>query len=181
MSKDQQSKKNLPKNFTRGEDGTLFVKPDLSLKKKLGMGKSIKAMLNTSAIEKAEAAMQSTLPELMNEIKGALKTLQRIVGELKPGAVASDEMRAIIEKSFEIKGKAGFCNYPMASSFSRFLYLFCEGLVEQKITAQEITMISTCVNILTVIFERNFEGEGDNESIEDFIEDGADKSPFADL
>ncbi len=181
MAKEPQPKKSLPKNFSRDENGTIFVRPDHSMKKKLGLGKSIKSMLNTTAIEKAEEAMQGTLPELMNEIKGALKSLQKIVAGLKPGALAPDEMRAIIEKSFEIKGKAGFCNYPMASSFSRFLYLFCEGLTETKITAQEITMISTCVTILTVIFERNFEGEGDNESVEDFLEDGADKSPFAGL
>ena len=170
----------MSKKFTKDEAGTVFVKPDTSMKKKLGMGKSLKVMLNNSAaIEKAEAAMSESLPELMNEIKGALKTLQRIVAGLKPGAVSGDEMRSIIEKSFEIKAKAGFCNYPMASSFSRFLYLFCEGLVEQKITAQEITMISTCVTILMVIFERNFEGEGDNETLEDVLEGG--DSPYSSL
>ena len=171
----------MSKKFTRDEDGTVFIKADHSLKKKLGMGKSIKSLLNESVIDKAEAGMSETLPELMGEIKDALKALQRIVAGLKPGMIASEDMRGIIEKSFEIKGKAGFCNYPMASSFSRFLYLFCEGLVEQEITAQEITMISTCVTILMVIFERNFEGEGDNESMEDFLNDPADVSPFAGL
>ncbi len=171
----------MSKKFVRDEDGTVFIKPDTSLKKKLGMGKSIRSLLNETVVGKAEASMAETLPELMNEIKGALKRLQRIVADLKPGVVSSDAMRSIIEKSFEIKGKAGFCNYPMASSFSRFLYLFCEGLVEQEITAQDITMISTCVTILTVIFERNFEGEGDNESMEDFLNDPADVSPFAGL
>lgn len=180
MAKDPQPKKNLPKNFSRDEDGTIFVKPDHSMKKKLGMGKSLKSLLKDDVIEQAESVMANTVPEIMNEIKSALKTLQRTVGELKAGEVASQQMVIIIEKAFEIKAKSGFCNYPMASSFARFLYLYCEALINEKITAADINLISTNLIILTVIFERNFAGEGDNESLEDFFDD-TDVSPFSGL
>ncbi|MBY0429039.1 MAG: hypothetical protein K2Q32_07445 [Alphaproteobacteria bacterium] len=170
----------MPKNFTRDEDGTVFIKADTSLKKKLGMGRSLKGLLKDDVIEKAETAMAATTPEIMNEIKGSLKALQRVVSELKAGEVCSQQLVIIIEKAFEIKAKAGFCNYPMASSFARFLYLYCEALVNEPITAPDINLISTNLIILTVIFERNFMGEGDNESLEDMF-DESDVSPFAGL
>ena len=170
----------MPKNFSRDEDGTVFIKADTSMKKKLGMGKSLKGLLRDDVIEKAESAMAGSIPEIMNEIKGALKTLQRTIAELKAGEVCSQQLVLIIEKAFEIKAKAGFCNYPMASSFARFLYLYCEALVNEAITAADINLISTNVVILTVIFERNFMGEGDNESLEDMF-DESDVSPFSGL
>ena len=170
----------MTKNFTRDEDGTVFIKPDMSLKKKLGMGKSLKSLLGDAVVEKAEAAMIGSIPEIMNEIRSALKALQRTAGELKAGEVCAQPLVLIIEKAFEIKAKAGFCNYPMASSFARFLYLYCEALVNQPITAADINLISTNVTILTVIFERNFTGEGDNESLEDMF-DESDVSPFSGL
>lgn len=170
----------MAKNFTRDENGTVFIKPDTSMKKKLGMGKSLKSIIKDDVIEKAESMMADTVPEIMNEIKGSLKTLQRMVGELKAGEVCSQQMMLIIEKAFDIKAKSGFCNYPMASSFARFLYLYCEALVNEPVTAADINLISTNLIILTVIFERNFTGEGDNESLEDFFDD-SDVSPFAGL
>lgn len=170
----------MAKNFTRDENGTVFIKPDTSMKKKLGMGKSLKSIIKDDAIEKAEAVMADTIPEIMNEIKGSLKTMQRMVAELKAGEVCSQQLMMIIEKAFEIKAKSGFCDYPMASSFARFLYLYCEALVNEPITAADINLISTNLIILTVIFERNFAGEGDNESLEDFFDD-SDVSPFAGL
>ncbi len=170
----------MAKNFTRDENGTVFIKPDTSMKKKLGMGKSLRSIIKDDAIEKAEAVMADTIPEIMNEIKGSLKTMQRMVAELKAGEVCSQQLMMIIEKAFEIKAKSGFCDYPMASSFARFLYLYCEALVNEPITAADINLISTNLIILTVIFERNFAGEGDNESLEDFFDD-SDVSPFAGL
>ena len=180
MPKDSAPKHSLPKNFSRDEDGVVFRKADHSMKKKLGMGKSLKSLLKDDVIEKAESAMAGSIPEIMNEIKGALKALQRSVAELKAGQVCSQQLVMIIEKAFEIKAKSGFCNYPMASSFARFLYLYCEALVNESITAADINLISTNLIILTVIFERNFTGEGDNESLEDLFDD-TDISPFTGL
>ena len=170
----------MAKNFIRDESGTVFIRADNSLKKKLGMGKSLKSILKDDVIEKAESAMADNMPEFMNEIKGSLKALQRVVGELKAGEVCAQQLMLIIEKAFEIKAKAGFCDYPMASSFARFLYLYCEALVNEPITAADINLISTNLVILTVIFERNFVGEGDNESLEEMF-DESDVSPFAGL
>ncbi len=180
MPKDQQPKKDLPKNFSCDEDGVVFRKADQSMKKKLGMGKSLKSLLKDDVIEQAESAMASSIPEIMNEIKSALKVLQRTVAELKAGEVCAQQMVTIIEKAFEIKAKSGFGNYPMASSFARFLYLYCESLVNHPVTAADINLISTNSIILTVIFERNFTGEGDNESLEDLFDD-TDISPFTGL
>lgn len=170
----------MPKNFTRDEEGIVFIKPDAGLKKKLGMGKSLKSLLNDAAIEKAETVLVQNIPEIMNEIKSALHALKRHIGALKPNEVASDDVKAIIEKAFEIKAKSGFCNYPMASSFARFLYLYCEALVNEPITPADINLISTNLIILTVIFERDFNGEGHNETLDDLY-DSTDVSPFAGL
>jgi hypothetical protein len=171
----------MSKKFTRDEDGVVIVKPDTSMKKRLGMGKSLKGLLGDSVIQKAEESMTATIPELMVEIKGALKELIRACANLKAGQVCTDELKTIIEKSFEVKGKSGFCNYPMATHFARFLYLYCEALVNEKMTSADINMISTCSTILMVIFERNFAGQGDNESLDEFLDDENDKSPFTGL
>lgn len=170
----------MPNNFTRDEDGVVIVKADTSMKKKLGAGKSLKSMLSEAVMEKAEKSMSANVPEMVNEIMSAMKVLKRVSAELKAGDPDPERINQIIEKSFEIKAKSGFCNYPMASSFSRFLYLFCEALVNVPLTAADINIISTCVTILSVIFERNFAGEGDNESLDDFF-DESDISPFSGL
>lgn len=173
------SKGFMPKDYTKDEDGVVIRKPDVSLKKKLGHGnKSLKALLTTAAVENAEKAMAASSPEMLDEIKKSLDELEAIVNSLRADKIAPLELKAIIEKGFEIKAKAGFCNFPLASSFARFMYLYAEGLMECELTAKDINLIGCCVNILSVIFERDYVGDGDNESLADFWDNEDARSPF---
>lgn len=174
----KQGGKQLPKEFTQDEDGVIFRKADTSMKKKLGFGKSLKAMLDDDIIEQAETAMMDNKPELMGEIFATMTELQNLITSLEADEIAKDTLKVIIEKSFDVKAKAGFCNYPLASSFARFMYLYAERFIEKEITLKDINTLTCCMTLLTAVFEREFVGHGENERFDDFWE--GEVSPFAD-
>lgn len=142
------------------EDGVTIHAPDLSMKKKLGPGKSLGAIITPSAIEKTEKVVANFEPEIVKEILAEFSELESIAAKLKPGAIATDDLKILIEKGFAIKSKAGFCNYSLASSLARFMHLFCETLLEKQLTAKDINVVSCFVNILKIIFERKIMGDG---------------------
>lgn len=142
------------------EDGVVVHAPDLSLKKKLGPGKTLSSIITPAAIEKTEKVVANFEPEIVKEILSEFSELETIASELKTGMVATDTLKVLIEKGFAIKSKAGFCNYSLASSLARFMHLFCETLLEKKLTQKDISVVSCFVNILKIIFERKIMGDG---------------------
>jgi hypothetical protein len=144
------------------DDGVVIHAPDLSMKKKLGPGKSLGAIITPAAVEKTEKVVANFEPEIIKEILAEFSALETIAQELKPGITATDDLKVLIEKGFAIKSKAGFCNYSLASSLARFMHLFCETLLDKQLTVKDINIVSCFVNILKIIFERKIMGDGGN-------------------
>ena len=142
------------------EDGVAIHAPDLSMKKKLGPGKTLGTIITPAAIEKTEKVVANFEPEIVKEIKAEFSELEDLSSKLTPGIVATDILHILIEKGFAIKSKAGFCNYSLASSLARFMHLYCETLLEKKLTLKDINIVSCFVNILKIIFERKIMGDG---------------------
>ena len=142
------------------EDGVVIHAPDLTMKKKLGPGKTLGSIITPSTVEKTEKVVANFEPEIVKEILAEFSELENIAAQLKPGTVATADLKTLIEKGFAIKSKAGFCNYSLASSLARFMHLFCETLLEKQLTAKDINIVSCFVNILKIIFERKIMGDG---------------------
>ena len=143
-----------------GDDDVVIHAPDLSMKKKLGPGKTLGSIITPPTIEKTEKVVANFEPEIVKEILGEFAELESISTHLKPSMIANEELKKIIEKGFAIKSKAGFCNYSLASSLARFMHLFCETLLDKQLTAKDINVVNCFVNILKIIFERKIVGDG---------------------
>lgn len=146
----------------QSDDDVVVHAPDLSMKKKLGPGKTLGGIITPSAIERTEKVVANFEPEIIKEILAEFSDLESISTGLKPGMTATDDLKLLIEKGFAIKSKAGFCNYSLASSLARFMHLFCETLLEKKLTPKDISIVTCFVNILKIIFERKIIGDGGN-------------------
>ncbi len=142
------------------DDGVTVHAPDLSMKKKLGPGKTLGSIITPAAVEKTEKVVANFEPEIVREILAEFSQLEAIAAELKPNTIATDNLKILIEKGFAIKSKAGFCNYSLASSLARFMHLFCETLLEKQLTVKDINIVSCFVNILKIIFQRKIMGDG---------------------
>ncbi len=142
------------------DDGVVVHAPDLSMKKKLGPGKSLGAIITPSKVEQTEKVVANFEPEIIKEILAEFSELESIASHLKPNTTATAELKTLIEKGFAIKSKAGFCNYSLASSLARFMHLFCETLLEKQLTIKDTNIISCFVSILKIIFERKIVGDG---------------------
>jgi hypothetical protein len=144
------------------EDGVVIHAPDLSMKKKLGTGKTLSAIITPVIVEKTEKVVANFEPEIIKEILAEFSELENLAKHLKPNTVATDELKVLVEKGFAIKSKAGFCNYSLASSLARFMHLFCETLLDKQLTVKDTNIISCFVTILKIIFERKIIGDGGN-------------------
>ncbi len=142
------------------DDGVVIHAPDLSLKKKLGPGKTLGSIITPATVEKTEKVVANFQPEIIKEILAEFSELEDIASGLQSGTVATDILKVLIEKGFAIKSKAGFCNYSLASSLARFMHLFCETMLEKQLTIKDINIISCFVSILKIIFERRIMGDG---------------------
>lgn len=142
------------------DDGVVIHAPDLTMKKKLGPGKSLGAIITPTTVERTEKVVANFEPEIVKEILAEFSELENIASHLKPNTTATSDLKIVIEKGFAIKSKAGFCNYALASSLARFMHLFCETLLDKQLTVKDISIISCFVSILKIIFERKIMGDG---------------------
>lgn len=81
-------------------------------------------------IPAAEKVVDDLVPEVMDEVRAALKELRTAVAHLKEGPLNDGGLKPVQAAAFAIMSKAGFCNYPQATEMARSLENFCTGLLD---------------------------------------------------
>ena len=117
-------------------------------------------------IPAAEKVVENLVPEVMDEIRDALKAMRYAVAQLKEGPLTEEGLKPIKTSAFIIMCKAGFCNYPQATDMARSLENFCTGLIESgKLASMNpypiLDVTGKAVQAIEAIFRERITGRND--------------------
>lgn len=143
-------------------DDVIILKPDLSLKKKLGEGVSFDQVVTEQKIAHAQELIHNAAEATLAQVTQDLAALRKHFHDLQATQDHDTYMPAVIKSAFAIKAMAGMCGYDFASSLAQTLFEYCESgaVAGQPPSRKTLLIMQALIDGLTRVFNDRITGDG---------------------
>lgn len=152
----------------RTDKFTQVIKPDFSLKRKIGKDVNIKNILNEAVEKKATETIKKVSDDFQNIAIDQIKEMEEYLTKIKACILAEEPTKNLCNdiamKSLSIKGQAGMLGYPLASKVSSSMHTYASKI--EKVEQKEFKILNAYVKTLRIIFEKKISSETDPIAIE---------------
>lgn len=141
-------------------DDVVEIKPDYSLKEKIGKDVNMKDIFSAEAVKSSQEVINKTTKDFLKWVNNDLQNLENSYKLLAANPDKGREAAVEIQKvAFAIKGQSGTFGFDLGSAVAKSLYDFLENdYVEGEKT--HIIIIRKHIDTLKTIFRRGVKGDG---------------------
>ncbi len=139
-------------------DGTQIIKPDYSLKEKLG-DLDINKVLSSEKVQQAEEIIEERKEDFSKEVAEDILELEKIYEKaLKKPADYKVHVGKMMNVTLNIKSSSGIFGYPLATRFAQSLFSFLS--VVKNLDEVSARMMDAHIKALKMIYRDNIQGDG---------------------
>jgi hypothetical protein len=144
---------------TTPHDDVQIFPPDKSLLLKIGL-QNLDEIFTPQAIKAAEDIIRNSANEFVEEVQADIQTLETAFQNVIDSPSQTKMLTPIINAAFSITAAAGLAKYDLISALAKSLYLYCEPLNDQPVSAKTREVIAWHVTSIRKMLKLNITGTG---------------------
>lgn len=150
--------------ITTKKDGSRIVKPDFSLKEKLGTTRIDKA-ISPEKVEKAETMVEQDKELYAEEALQSIQFIQDHMDHLREKLTSdvdidtnSEDFRIMVDTVLNLKSQSAMYGYPLATAIAKSLFEYLQS--SRWFRTRGLTLTQLHINALHRIYEEQLTGDG---------------------
>lgn len=151
---------NQSKEMELEDSEVVELKPDFSLKNKIGKDVQLRDVFTKESIKESQQVINDSQKDFLKWVENDLKNLENAYSSARadPSAstVSADEIK---RGAFSIKAQAGTFGFTLGSAIAKSLYDFCEKDYREA-EPGHLIVIRKHIDTLNTIFHQRIEGDG---------------------